>query len=184
MSTKTLSLATQLIHLFFAQNLVGNPSYKLLANGKVSVLIPYYCPDGDSLSPQKTQALGAALSQVMISKGVEIRVIKLRYPYLDRSILAKYTALNAGKYPFARIHKTVFQKRAFFLLPTGDKTFGQFNDNLPYSSKGLKLELAGRLTTQHSIPRKTVANKHIGSRFKGHFRYASKNKLGAFTIKV
>ena len=55
---------------------------------------------------------------------------------------------------------------------------------------GLKMELAGRLTTQRSIPRKTVSNAHIGKFkgadqiFKNTAQYASKNKLGAFTIKV
>lgn len=203
MSTKTLSISTQLINLFFAQfnqkdYLAGNPSYKWLSNGKVIVSIPYYSTLALSLqydAPRKRKALATAISHVMTSSAghkvekVEIRVIKLRFPYLDREILAKYTALNARKYPFARIHKTVFKKRAFFLLPTGKKS-SLFNDHLPYSSKGIKLELAGRLTTQKSIPRKTVANKHIGSGLsrnqvnKGHFRYTSKNKLGANTIKV
>lgn len=59
------------------------------------------------------------------------------------------------------------------------------------------MELAGRLTTQRSIPRKTVLNAH-----KGSFRidqsgtnvknedslnlshYTSKNKVGAYTMKV
>lgn len=217
MYIKNVPMVTQLINLFFAQFntsnekgcLVGNPDYKLLSNGKVSVSIPYYCSSDDRrsssslvLSPKKSKSLGAAISRVMqvefitCSAGkayrglVEVRVIKLRYPYLDGSILAKYTALNSGKYAFSRIHKAVFKKRAFFLLPTGDKMFNHFNNELPYRSKGLKLELAGRLTTQQSIPRKTVANKHIGSglstagQSSNTFSYASKNKLGAYTIKV
>ena len=72
---------------------------------------------------------------------------------------------------------------------------------------GIKLELAGRLTTQRSIPRKTVSNKHTGSfsttvpannGISGQYQsetsskqlltdsnqYASKNKLGSYTIKV
>lgn len=67
---------------------------------------------------------------------------------------------------------------------------------LPSQLTGMKLELAGRLTTQRSIPRKTVENKSIGlfSSFPSSqlvengkldlSRYESKNKIGAYTIKV
>lgn len=61
----------------------------------------------------------------------------------------------------------------------------------PYNVTGVKMELAGRLTTQRNIPRKTVSNAHTGS-FTYNKRdsyldtglYASKNKIGSFTIKV
>jgi hypothetical protein len=54
------------------------------------------------------------------------------------------------------------------------------------------MEVAGRLTTQRSIPRKTVTNAHKGSftvsnRLGSSLdlnQYTSKNKLGAHTVKV
>jgi len=64
---------------------------------------------------------------------------------------------------------------------------------------GIKLEVAGRLTTQRNIPRKTLDSIHTGSFQKANVnpnplvnlnskldfsQYASKNKLGAFTVKV
>ena len=68
---------------------------------------------------------------------------------------------------------------------------------LPSNMIGLKVELAGRLTTQRSVPRKTVSNSQKGSfvcsaslsksennSSLDFTQYTSKNKFGAFTIKV
>jgi hypothetical protein len=57
---------------------------------------------------------------------------------------------------------------------------------------GVKLELAGRLTTQRNIPRKTVNNAYTGSftvsdnlaSSLNFSQYTTKNKLGAYTVKV
>lgn len=55
---------------------------------------------------------------------------------------------------------------------------------------GLKVKLSGRLTTQRSSPRQTVQAGRLGSSAKGPYstvdysQYTSKNKLGAFTMKV
>jgi len=150
--------------------------------------------------------------------------------------LAKYLALNAGKYNFTRLQKAifkrvVFQKRQLNLtslvsspfVSSGDeikdevfvpsipfreilgakkkkgneKFLSALNNTavLSYHVRGVKLELAGRLTTQRSIPRKTVDNAHTGSFTVSQpgnglhsqldfSQYTSKNKLGAFTLKV
>jgi len=63
---------------------------------------------------------------------------------------------------------------------------------LPTWISGVKAELAGRLTTQRNRPRKTVTNAHKGSFTVSNelssslnlSQYASKNKLGAYTMKV
>lgn len=118
---------------------------------------------------------------------MEVRLLGLRYPYLDRSILAQYVAINGGKYNFTRMHKLIFNK-----LTTVKKNSVLPSDALSGHITGLKLELAGRLTTQRSIPRKTVSNKHTGSLYVNKntgfsvdfSQYASKNKIGAYTIKV
>lgn len=184
---------------FFAQfpfhnkTLIGNVSYKVLPGDKVVVNIPYYAsPNGTPIL--KLTALGAAISQWLgketgnkQSLKVEVRLLGLRYPYLDRSILAQYVAINGGKYNFTRMHKLIFNK-----LTTVKKNSVLPTDALSGHITGLKLELAGRLTTQRSIPRKTVSNKHTGSFYVNKNRgssvdfsqYASKNKIGAYTIKV
>jgi len=184
---------------FFAQfpfhnkTLIGNVSYRVLPGDKVVVNIPYYAsPNGTPLL--KLTALGAAISKWLgketgnkQSLKVEVRLLGLRYPYLDRSILAQYVAINGGKYNFTRMHKLIFNK-----LTTVKKNSVLPSDALSGHITGLKLELAGRLTTQRSIPRKTVSNKHTGSFYVNKNRgssvdfsqYASKNKIGAYTIKV
>jgi len=124
----------------------------------------------------KINALGVTLTQ-LFNKTVEIRLIRLQYPYLDSSILAQYLAINAGKYNFTRMQKNLFSKVPI-VLPL---------DVMPSQLTGIKLELAGRLTTQRSIPRKTVENVHTGSQNSTSLdfsQYSSKNKIGAFTMKV
>lgn len=134
-------------------------------------------------------------------KEVEVRFIELHYPYLDSFILAQYVAMNRSKYNFTRMHKRIFKKAVCIgdakslRLPMGTNIESALPfDALPGHITGLKMELAGRLTTQRSIPRKTVSNKHTGSFYveKGtktsqvtnQSQYGAKNKLGAYTIKV
>jgi len=170
----------------------------------------------DSLMVTGNGELGKS-SVKEVGTTVEIRLIRLRYPYLDGSILAQYLALNAGKYNFTRMQKIIFSKiptnsdlksgpgpdiKAYIgtaspdikgdntqavnsvtLLPSnnfnadlisgpGPDIKADFRTATPdilehnkNTSKitGLKLELAGRLVTQRSIPRKTVENAHTGS---------------------
>jgi hypothetical protein len=138
---------------------------------------------------------------------LELRFIPLQYPYLDSYILNQYIAINASKYNFNRIQKLLFNQISNVNVSNAQNvsldTQGT-NPALPDSRissantsvSGLKVELSGRLTTQRSIPRKTVSSAHIG-KFKGASTtmvkdttqfdpqsYASKNKIGAFTIKV
>ena len=110
---------------------------------------------------------------------VELRLIRIQHPYLNSSILAQYLALNAGKYNFTRMQKRVFKKAPTFDLndislnkeglPQGSSAAQLFSPTSWETTHavglttGVKLELAGRLTTQRSIPRKTVENKHTGS---------------------
>ena len=103
---------------------------------------------------------------------VELRLIRIQHPYLNSSILAQFLALNAGKYNFTRMQKMVFKKAPTFdlndislnkeVLPQGSGA-AQLGTHAVGLTTGVKLELAGRLTTQRSIPRKTVENKHTGS---------------------
>lgn len=194
---------TSVIQSFFASTkaLAGKPSYKVLnSSGTVVVTIPYFMPSSvPVLAESKINALGIAITRLFnvpsenkrfsrAQPTVELRLVRLRYPYLDSSILAQYVAVNAGKYNFLRMQKMMFNK-----VPATALKRGATQTNvLPSQMTGVKVELAGRLTTQRSIPRKTVENGHVGSftvnnTLKSSLdfsQYASKNKLNAFTIKV
>ena len=105
---------------------------------------------------------------------MELRCIRLQYPYLDSLILSQYLALNAGKYNFLRMKKRLFQK-----VGTGNVD-------------GLDNHLPSLSTTQRSIPRKTVTNAHKGSFTVSKkldaslslSQYTAKNKFGSYTLKV
>ena len=220
---------------------------------KIVVQIPYFSPKGIhfSLNETKMSTLGVAITnafhKINQTDTIEIRLIRLRYPYLDSTILSQFLALNSGKYNFNRLQKTLFNSFPVVTVsqasvgerssPNGRMTFGHSTpentmehrqlvsshslvdkglSELPTASvsrseqlssplqvteqtgsapyvTGLKMELAGRLPTQRSVPRKTVENSHTGSFTEVNkglnsgldfSQYASKNKLGAFTMKV
>jgi hypothetical protein len=181
---------TTLIRSFFAQFkvIVGTPKMTFKGN-KVIVHIPYFDLSTTQLSETKVNALGTAIieclnnetSASLVPSELELRLIQLQYPYLDSTILGQYLALNASKYNFLRMKKKLFTRTKAHSAP-----------HLPTRLTGVKVELAGRLTTQRSIPRKTVSNAYKGSFNVDNklgsslniSQYTSKNKLGAYTMKV
>lgn len=166
--------------------LIGAPKFIITTN-KFIVQVPYY--SGSVLQDQETDmnALMSMLSEQRrsLQKPVELRFICLLYPYLDSLILSQYLALNAGKYNFLRMKKRLFQK-------VGTGNVDGSDSHLPRLSTGVKVELSGRLTTQRSIPRKTVTNAHKGSftvskKLDASLslnQYTAKNKFGTYTLKV
>lgn len=173
------------------QILIGAPKFIITTN-KLIVQVPYY--SGSVLQDQETE-MNALMSVLMttpcivknktLQKPVELRFIRLQYPYLDSLILSQYLALNAGKYNFLRMKKRLFQK-------VGTGNIDGLDNHLPSLSTGVKVELSGRLTTQRSIPRKTVTNAHKGSFTVSKkldaslslSQYTAKNKFGSYTLKV
>jgi len=102
---------TSIIRVFFAplKVIVGTPKFIFKTN-KVVVQVPYFMPKG-SLVENQINALGTAIADsASTSEIVELRLIRLQYPYLDSSILAQYLALNARKYNFLRMKKRLFKK--------------------------------------------------------------------------
>lgn len=189
-----ISKANMIITSYFTQFsyngtkvLVGKPVYKV-GSSKVVVQVPYYAPQGNAgiiSAESKMNALGSALTFVLGQ--CEVQFIQLRYPYLDSKVLSQYLAINASKYGFTRLQKGVFNQVSTIVTENA----------LPVSAMnsmttGIKVELAGRLTTQRNIPRKTVNNAYTGSFTASDNlgstldfnQYTTKNKLGAYTVKV
>ncbi len=126
---------------------------------------------------------------------MELRLIRLNHAVLDSTIFAQYLSMNSNKYSFNRL---------FDMLKASVPTIVSDSPISPEISietemkeidlashiTGIKMKLSGRLTTQHSGPRQTTHANRLGSSAKGQHgtidfsQYTSKNKLGAFTIKV
>lgn len=178
--------------------LLGKLNYKILPN-KIVIRIPYFIADlqpeqkGDhfyKLVSAIKSALGMLSNVSPRTLELELRFIQVRYPYLESNILNQYIAINTSKYNFNRIQRMLYSAlpnsssagKDLPKITTIDRTLLTPN-SAPIT--GIKMELAGRLTTQRSIPRKTVSSAHAGKFNKvAMSQYPSKNKLGSFTIKV
>lgn len=130
--------------------------------------------------------LGDLLSK-LFDRQVELQFVKLNYPYLNRTILAKYIRHNTNKYKFRRIKGSLFRKRPIVKNVESNETYSM---NLPSHIVGMKIKISGRLKTERVRPRKTVSITKIGG-FNGqkdllieYGSHTSKNKHGAFTVKV
>lgn len=172
---------------------------------KMIVVVPYFTPKNAQvlqLSNDHILALGKTLRHLQgcsgaieksrqptssVLKGhqksytLELRLARLLQPYLNADILRQYISINADKYNFARINKSVFNSRgrkgpSYSATDSKRKNInetifpglkkieeshanGPFSEPLPFSS--IKIELAGRLTTQQNVPRKTVENAQL-----------------------
>jgi hypothetical protein len=188
--------ASQIIADYFSktQALAGVPVFTALGN-KVVVDVFYFIPvKNQALNNSTISNLGEVLSKLYKSP-VELRLVRLHYPYLNSYILAQYIAMNTRKYNLKAITNSLFTR---VQLSSPDST-----PLLPAQILGLKVKISGRLTTQRSVPRQTVQTVQIGSFSSSaiaqavgktgaahalgtveYAAYSSKNKKGAFTVKV
>lgn len=164
--------------------LASKPVFTNVGN-KVVVNVFYYIPNkNQALSNNSVNSLGDVLSKIF-KRPVEVRLVRLYYPYLNSHILAQYIAINSRKYNFTRIQRAIFG--AVPLAKVDGDIFN--NTSLPAYITGIKITISGRLTTQKSVPRQTEQSAQIGTFSKGkniieYSAFTSKNKKGAFTVKV
>lgn len=176
-------------HFFSPINaLAGKPVFTVTADS-VIVHVFYYIPDtGKALNNNTVNNLGDALSS-LFGRSVELRLVKLHYPYLNSYILAQYIALNTQDYTLVQIVRRIFGS----IAPVKNKNTQSVNvlaSDLPSHIVGIKVRVSGRLMTERSRPRQTVQTAQIGSFAKGNLSlvdsasFTTKNKKGAFTVKV
>jgi hypothetical protein len=190
-------VATKLIANFFSkplatdiQALASKPVFSV-SGDKVVINVFYYLASDKALNNSSINSLGEVLGKVF-KQPVELRLVRLHYPYLNSYILAQYIAINTAKYNFTRIQRAIFGALQFPLL-TGSNLDG----TLPSYITGMKIRISGRLTTQRSVPRQTEQTAQIGSFSSSHIpgtsnlsgviefaSFSTKNQKGAFTIKV
>jgi hypothetical protein len=191
-------VATKLIANFFSkplatdvQALASKPVFSV-SGDKVVINVFYYLADKKALNNSSINSLGQVLSKVF-KQPVELRFVRLHYPYLNSYILAQYIAINTAKYNFTRIQRAIFGALQFPLLKGSELE----DTTLPSYITGMKIRISGRLTTQRSVPRQTVQTAQTGSFSSSHIpsnskasgiiesaSFSTKNQKGTFTVKV
>jgi hypothetical protein len=200
MTTGLTRIASKVLGNFFSSvhALASKPVFTMSEN-KVVINVFYYISDtrgNKALSSSAINSLGHVLSK-LFNREVELRLVRLHYPYLNSYILAQYIAINTGKYNFTRVISRLWGANAIF-SPMGDNTSTATLERsdatsslIPAYITGIKVRISGRLVTERSVPRQTVKTAQLGT-FSGstgvqHIDAASftaKNKKGAFTVKV
>lgn len=185
-----INKATHIINHYFQKILINKPIYNI-SHDKIIIYIFYYMPVKSKYKSNivKLNDLND-IKQILINKcfynhKLEIKFIKLHYPYLDSYILSKYIALNSMKYTFNRLKRKLF-KRIILTKPTINNN----NDNKSFLT-GVKINISGRLASHRIRPR---TNKYVTN--SGSFKYNSsqsiidygvytdKNNSGSYTIKI
>lgn len=201
MLNATRSAIKLIVHFFSPINaLASKPVFTVTANS-VIVHVFYYqggpyranpATKGQTLNNNTVNNLGETLS-TLFGRPVELRLIKLHYPYLNSYILAQYIALNTQEYTLVQIIRRIFGSMSP-VKGTSD-VLAALSSDMPSPTSlgavvGIKVRLSGRLVTERSRPRQTVQTAQIGTFAKGNMSlvdsafFTSKNKKGAFTVKV
>lgn len=191
--------ANKLIANFFSpiNALAGKPVITLTTE-TVIVHVFYYIPaTRQALNNNTVNNLGEALSS-LFNKTVELRLVKLHYPFLNCYILAQYIAYNTQDYKLVQITRRIFGS----ISPVKNTQFSGTSGSLsparsslpsptPFGAVvGIKVRVSGRLITERSRPRQTVQTVQVGSFAKNNLSFVesasftTKNKKGAFTVKV
>lgn len=200
-------LRIKIIDHFFSPiiALSSKPNF-LVSRDKVIVNVFYYIPSsrGDSNEPwsrknlkNKKQEIYSLNQNTMNNLGrrlrklfdrqVELQFVKLNYPHLNRTILAKYIGLNSNKYKFRKIINQVLRDR-----PVVKNNLQSFNTkfNMPSHMLGMKIRTSGRLGSERAKPRLTVIERTLGrfdEKVKSILELGSwtiKSRHGAITVKV
>jgi len=194
------SQSSKLIENYFSQvqALASKPIFSMQENKMVINVFYFIAAKEQALHNSTVNSLGEVLSK-LYKRPVELRLVRLHYPYLNSFILAQYIAMNTRKYNFKAIMNSLFSAVRESVMATGSSA------SLPSQIVGLKVKISGRLATQRSVPRQTTQTAQIGTFSSSvvenkanmasdsqepvqgvveHAAFTSKNKKGAFTVKV
>jgi len=134
-------------------------------------------------------------------KPVELRPIRIHYPYLNSYILAQYIALNIKAGNFNKISRNLFKKAKLVKNNsiTNSKTSTAIKNFISYSPvllnpqylTGIKIQISGRLSMRKAASRTRVVRKSTGSLGLNSYntlidanKFSFKSKNGAATVKV
>lgn len=133
-------------------------------------------------------------------KPVELRPIRIHYPYLNSYILAQYIALNIKKANYTKILRTLFKKVILvknnnITAPTNviSKDLIKYNSAriLPLYPVGIKVVISGRLSQRKAASRTSIIRKSIGtlklssnSSIIDASKFSFVGKNGSITVKI
>lgn len=143
----------------------------------------------------------------LFNRPVELHLTRLHQPYNNSNILVNLLAMNLknkkkksrvliykiyNKNPIRRLKKSLFNLSNMKYFVKENKNGENIIDNLKPNAfiSGLNIKIAGRLMREPIIPRITTKNFERGARATGKVNLldtaslTSKNKKGAFTIKI
>jgi len=157
----------------------------------------------EGLTPLKAIKFSSLILKLsnLYGKPVEIRPVRIHYPYLNSYILAQYIALNIKAGRFNMVSRNLFKKAKLVKNDniTTNKSRNSFNNFIKYSQNflnpqyitGVKLQISGRLSNRKAASRTRVVRKSIGTLSLNSNnslidanKFSFKGKNGAITVKV
>jgi hypothetical protein len=169
--------------LWEGKALAGKPQVSAVGRG-AQIVIPYFALSDSGLPRVDAEKLGSALGNLAARlgySGIEVRLVRVRYPYLESSILAQFLAAGLGRQVkparFVAVVRGLFRRA---------KTVPGSGVALPSWLSMVKVRLSGRLVSERVAPRQTVQVAGVGQRGR-HVDFAkaeAKNKRGSFTVRV
>lgn len=166
------------------KTLASKPVVKMTRKS-VNIYLFYYSKDL-KLNRNTVNNLGEIITR-LYNKPVELRLIRLSYPYLDANILAQYIRWNLQDYKIVQITNKLFDSLFIIKRPNREKTL---NSKLPSHIMGIKVRVSGRLLAERSRPRFTVQTAERGTFSKNNLSLlqvassTTKNKKNRYTVKV
>jgi len=133
----------------------------------------------------------------LYGKSVELRPVRIHYPYLNSYILAQYLAFNIIKGNSNKIFLNLFKKAKLIknnnITPTNIRDLTKFSSvlNGPQYLQGLKIQISGRLSQRKAASRTRIVknckgtlglNSFTSSIDFSKFNFTGKN--GSITVKV
>jgi hypothetical protein len=183
------------INFYYFLNL---PISKEKNSYKQSRIIKSSLQENLSLKAIKFSSLILKLSN-LYGKPVELRPVRIHYPYLNSYILAQYIALNIKRGKFNMITRNLF-KKAKLVKPSSTKNYiDNIKDLIKYSStrfnpqylSGIKIVISGRLSQRKAASRTSIVRRSIGTLSLNSSnslidasKFTFKGKNGAATVKV
>nr|YP_010555511.1 ribosomal protein S3 [Ramaria rubella]UYR22260.1 ribosomal protein S3 [Ramaria rubella] len=124
----------------------------------------------------------------LFKKTIILDLVRLKYPYHESNILCQVLGLSSKNFKFRKMMQKLLYTSSF---KNPKKMIRKQNFSvIPSYLSGIKVRLAGRLSTQKIVPRFTAQSYQMGSLARGKINFSDssritlKNKRGAYSFTV